>query len=275
MENRPSGHRTDPDPEQGSSVANFELYPTQWLGLELCDPNSNPCGPCTASSNSNVQGVSGSAFLELQFYPPGSSAAPISGPPSNASFTLSPRNGACTLHINTFQNNAPFVKNNCLEPTIAQLLTTNGSPSGPTLFMSNGDSLVVTIHDTTNGLQTDVNDLTSGVTGTMVASAANGFTHNTTQSANGVCSVTTTTVCTQNGNYRRESCVCAKQAYTYHPMWNTAQPGSGAFVGRIADAQRVVRRWNRALGAPPARRARPFLTTPTTGCAASRSRSAR
>ena len=221
---------TEPTPTQsGSSVANFELYPTQWLGLELCDPNSNPFGPCTASSDSNVQGVSGSAFLELQFYPPGSSAAPISGPPSNASFGVCSTTQWCvSLHINTFQNNAPFVKNNCLEPTIAQLLTTNGSPSGPTLFMSNGDSLVVTIHDTTNGLQTDVNDLTSGVTGTMVASAANGFTHNTTQSANGVCSVTTTTVCTQNSNCPSgESCVCAKQAFTYHPMWNTAQPGQG------------------------------------------------
>ena len=48
--------------------------------------------------------------------------------------------------------------------------------------MSNGDTIVVTIHDTANGLETDVNDQTSSATGSMVASGANGFVHNADQS---------------------------------------------------------------------------------------------
>jgi len=64
---------TDPSPTQnGSSVANFELYSAFWIGLALCDPNSNPFGPCTPVSDANNSATAGAAFLELQFYPPGS-----------------------------------------------------------------------------------------------------------------------------------------------------------------------------------------------------------
>src|SRR5262249_7822208 len=42
------------------------------------------------------------------------------------------------------------------------------------LFMNSGDNLRVILHDTPNGLQTVVNDLTSGQKGSMTASAANG-----------------------------------------------------------------------------------------------------
>src|SRR5262249_56336620 len=43
------------------------------------------------------------------------------------------------------------------------------------LFMNSGDNLRVSLHDTPNGLQTVIRDLTSGQTGSMTASAANGF----------------------------------------------------------------------------------------------------
>src|SRR4029077_7288544 len=56
------------------------------------------------------------------------------------------------------------------------------SPLGPfvstnanTLFMNPGDELIVTLRDTRQGFKVTVRDLTTGQTGYMVASAANGF----------------------------------------------------------------------------------------------------
>jgi hypothetical protein len=105
------------------------------------------------------------------------------------------------LHINTFENNNAFRKMNCLEPTTQQYLTTDGTPGGSKLLMSNGDSLVVTIRDTTNGLETIVNDLTTSTSGSMIASGANGFVHNS--------NLTT----------------CDTEAFDFHAMYATAAPG--------------------------------------------------
>jgi len=179
---------TEPAPTQnGSNVSNFELYSTFWLGLALCDPNSNPGGPCVAASDANNPSTAGAAFLELQFYPPGINC-------SNTQWCVS-------LHINTLQNFNAFEKNNCLEPTTAAFLTATGNPGDPQFLMSNGDTLVVTIQDTANGLRTVVNDLTSGTTGSMVASGANGFVHNANQTD------------------------CSTTAFDFHAMYNTASPG--------------------------------------------------
>ena len=53
----------------------FELMPTLWYAMALCDPNSFPQLPCTPDSDTNTPSGNypggGSAFLELQFYPPG------------------------------------------------------------------------------------------------------------------------------------------------------------------------------------------------------------
>lgn len=182
---------TDPSPTQnGSSVANFELYSAFWIGLALCDPNSNPYGACVATSDTNNPNTAGSAFLELQFYPPGS---PFGG--------CSTTQWCVRLHINTLQNNNAFQKTNCLEPTTQAYVTTDGTPGGPKLLMSNGDTIVVTIHDTANGLETDVNDQTSATTASMVARGANGFVHNS------------------------DLTTCATTAFDFHAMYATASPG--------------------------------------------------
>ena len=173
--------------QNGSSVANFELYSTFWLGLALCDPNSNPFGPCVATSDANNPSTAGAAFLELQFYPPGLNC-------SNTQWCVS-------LHINTLQNFNTFQQTNCLEPTTQAYVTTNGMPGDPQLLMTNGDTMVVTIQDTANGLETDVNDQTSWTTGSMVASGANGFVHNANQST------------------------CATTPFDFHAMYATASPG--------------------------------------------------
>ena len=50
--------------------------PSLWYSMALCDPNSFPQLPCTPDSDTNSPHGNypggGSAFLELQFYPPGS-----------------------------------------------------------------------------------------------------------------------------------------------------------------------------------------------------------
>ncbi len=81
--------------------------------------------------------------------------------------------------------------NDCLEPVNFAFLQTNGVPAGPpspqlsdvstllpnahTLMINPGDTLRVSISDPPKGFTTTIRDLTTHQTGTMTASAANGF----------------------------------------------------------------------------------------------------
>jgi hypothetical protein len=227
---------TDPTPTQsGSSVANFELTIADWIGLVLCNPNSRPYGSCTAASDSNNPNTAGSAFMELQFYPPGVPAA--AGGCSNTQWCVQ-------LVIWSWEDQTTFQTQNCLEPGSSQYLTTNGTPGGPKLLLSTGDSLLVAIYDTTGGLKTDVLDQTSGALGTMVASATNQFVHNTALSANGVCSVTKSRQCSVNSDCPSgETCGCQTEPFTYHPMYATASPGQiltwGASQANVSFAKEI------------------------------------
>jgi len=177
---------TDPTPDQaGTKIANRELYSTYWFSIALCDPQSKPFGACTPNSDSNTS-ASGSAILELQFYPPGSSC-----PGDDSKWCAS-------LTIDELTTN-------CGEPITAAPITTDGTPGGPRLLMSPSDSIRITIKDTANGLENDVEDLTSGTTGSMVASGANGFTQ-TAESTHAV----------------DPSATCPKNAFSYHPEYLTA-----------------------------------------------------
>lgn len=148
---------TEPTPTQdGTKVANFELYEAYWLSLALCDPNSFPFGPCTPNSDVNNPDIAGSAFLELQFFPPGLES-------SDTQWSM-------LLHINSFERN-----NSCKEPITAAYITEDGTPGGPKLLMNNGDEIVVTMRDTGSGLEIIVNDLSTAKTGSMKASGGNGF----------------------------------------------------------------------------------------------------
>ena len=69
------------------------------------------------------------------------------------------------------------------------------------LFMSSGDNLRVILHDTPNGIQTVVNDLTTGQTGSMTASAANGF---------------------GQVQYDPTGTSCVNLPYDFHPMYSTS-----------------------------------------------------
>ena len=156
----------------------------------MCDPKSYPQNNCTPDSDSNT-GLgaptdAGSAFMELQFYPPGYT-------PFVDNISCSPTKWCAALNIDSLACNFNFAtcNNNCIEPVNFAFLQTNGVPAGPpspqladvstllpnrhTLMINGGDTLAVSISDPAKGFTTTVRDLTTHQTGTMTASAANGF----------------------------------------------------------------------------------------------------
>jgi hypothetical protein len=189
---------------------NFQLHPAFWFGMAVCDDqgNPNPGGsqnagpniPCAADSDSNIFDNPdpnapdyigrhpGTAFMEMQFYPPGW----INTPQGSAT------QWAAALNIDTFDDNANTGQNNnkaCQAAVGTEYVNfafiqrdgkpfPAGSPSplGPavqtnaqTLFMNPGDELIVTLADTAHGLKITVQDLTTRQSGFMVASKENGF----------------------------------------------------------------------------------------------------
>ena len=167
-----------------------QLSVAPWFGLPMCDSNSYPQNPCSPDSDTNIgantAAAAGSAFMELQFYPPGYTpfvdSASCSATKWCAALTIDSLE--CTLNFGTCNNN-------CIEPVNFSYLQTNGVPSGPpspqltdvstftpnrnTLMINPGDALAVSITDPRQGFTTTVRDLSTGQTGYMTASAANGF----------------------------------------------------------------------------------------------------
>src|SRR5215467_11375667 len=163
-----------------------ELSPAPWFGVPICDPKSYPQNACTPASDTNSgssrdPNAAGSAFMELQFYAPG--FAPfIDGPSCDQT------RYCAALTIDSVECTFGFVtcNNNCIEPVNFAYLQMNGVPAGPpspqlanvstfmpnrqTLEMNQGDVLVVTIRDTSQGLLTRIDDLSTGRSGFMVAS---------------------------------------------------------------------------------------------------------
>ena len=219
----PVDPRRAPDGTLTGPVSTFQLYPAFWFSMILCDTQSFPEGSstCTPNSDSNIQVPfgpthAGAAFLEMQFYPPGWS-------PFITQFSCDQTHWCASLHINSLQGDFNFNLNpNCTEPTAFSFIQRNGHPTGPagpdnftaasftpnnqTLLMNPGDDLVVTIHDTAKGLLNQIDDVTTHQSGTMVASAQNGFRHIIWDPVNFTC----------NG-----------EPYSYHPMYATSRAIQG------------------------------------------------
>jgi hypothetical protein len=169
----------------------FELMPSLWYSMALCDPNSFPLLPCTPDSDTNSPHGNypggGAAFLELEFFPPG--FAPIAD-----ALSCDNKHWCAALTIDSLECTVSGVCNNdCMEPVNFAFIQTNGVPTGPpspqradlntvtpnqtTLLMNPGDKLLIRIFDNraAGALETQVRDLNTGRTGFMVASAKNGF----------------------------------------------------------------------------------------------------
>jgi hypothetical protein len=184
-------------PTPSGSVTNYgELSVAPWFGLPMCDSLSFPQGNCTPDSDSNNPNVAGSAFMELQVYPPGYT-------PFVDSMSCSATQWCAALNIDSLECNASGTCNdNCIEPVNFAYLQTNGVPAGPpnpqrtnvstftpnanTLKINGGDVLRVSISDPPQGFTTTIRDLTTHQTGTMTASAANGFSDTNMSDCSGV-----------------------------------------------------------------------------------------
>ena len=179
-------------PTPTGSVTDYgELSVAPWFGLPICDPKSYPQNPCKPDSDSNSglirdPNAAGSAFMELQFYPPGYT-------PFVDSESCNATKWCAALTIDSLECTfgQAVCNPNCIEPVNFAFLQTNGVPSGPpspqltdvstftpnahTLMINSGDVLAVSILDPPQGFTTVVRDLTTHQTGFMTASAANGF----------------------------------------------------------------------------------------------------
>jgi hypothetical protein len=199
------------DPSAGPPVSrksyNFQLHPAFWFGMAMCDTQSYPLqvSTCTPDSDSNIVDPQksanhpGTAFMELQFYPPGWVQWPAAAAVGGTS--CDPTRWCAALNIDSLSENpvtGGTLNSTCASKTGLEyinfaFLTKGGrsfAPANPvesspattltpdpakTFFMNPGDRLSVTLHDTDHGLLTEIRDLSTGQTGSMVSSADNGF----------------------------------------------------------------------------------------------------
>jgi hypothetical protein len=185
----------------GKRSYDFQLYAAFWFGMAMCDTQSYPntVSTCAPDSDSNITAPgaanhSGTAFTELQFYPPGY-VQQFDG------FSCSGTQWCVALNIDSLSRNP--ITGQSQNPTCSSqvgqeyvnfaYLTKSGVPQGPpnpvnfdpvgsgkpdphkVAFLNPGDHYTVTLHDTAHGLETVVQDTTTGTVGKMTASAANGF----------------------------------------------------------------------------------------------------
>jgi len=216
--------------QDGGGTFNFQLHPSFWFGMNLCDTQSYPefTNICRPDSDENIFDSAdpnsprfigrhpGTAFLELQFYPPGWVGTPGLNDAQNYfaalnifSFNLS---GTGT------QNNADCLNRVTSEPGNFSIITKDGVPLSPpnplgvnfgrsnpdlnnVLSMAPGDQILVILHDTAHGVKAILLDLTSGQFGSVVASAANGF---------------------GQVLFQPNSATCNVAPYDFHPMYATS-----------------------------------------------------
>ena len=218
-----------PDAAPGRSY-NFQLRPAFWFGMALCDTESAPhplvIHTCTADSDSNITTDAnianhvGTAFMEMQYYPPGWKKWP-QGTSCDAT------RWCAALNIDSLSRDYPAgldLNATCqaitgLEYVNFAFITRSGVPQAPPspvnstlatftanpavdLMMNSGDTIITTMLDTSHGLRIDIRDVTTGQSGFMVASAANGF-----------------------GQVKfapSPSTECTNIPYDFHPMYSTS-----------------------------------------------------
>ncbi len=227
---------TDPSPNnptQAGKSYSFQLNGAFWFGMAMCDTQSYPeqVSTCPAASDSNIvdPAVSpnhpGSAFMEMQFYPPGwvpwptwavalgaSSCDPTKWCAAMNIFSLSedPVNGTfqnpgCAAQTGIEYVNFAFItKNGATQAPanpLGSTLTTFTPDPAKDLFMNSGDRLKVAFADTANGLRVAIHDLTTNASGSMTASKDNGFAQI---------------------KYDPNGTSCDAIPYNFHPMYATS-----------------------------------------------------
>jgi hypothetical protein len=227
---------TDPtanNPNQTNKSYQFELSGADWFGMAMCDTQSYPeqVTTCPPDSDKNILDPTvspkhvGEAFMEMQFYPPGWVPWPTWQVAAGASacdptrwcaalnidsLSLNPvtgqaNNTTCLNKVGEEYVNFAFITKNGKSTGPANPLdaTTSGTftPSSQDLFMNSGDHVSVGFADTPNGLKVTLNDSTTGQSGSMTASKANGFA--------------------QIG-FDPTGTSCTAIPYNFHPMYSTS-----------------------------------------------------
>ena len=221
----------------------FQLRPTFWFGLTLCDTESAPefTKTCKPDSDENdLTGLNhskpdyigkhpGNAFMELQFYGPGYVPQFEGFGCAATQYCAAMTIDSLTLDQNRNQANNPDCDNYILggiEPINWAYITRDGKSQAPAnplftgtftkpnfaavnpdpnkdLMMNPGDRVTIHMHDTSAGLRIDLNDTTTGQTGFMTASTANGFGHVL---------------------FQPHAKTCSMEPYAFHPEYSTANP---------------------------------------------------
>jgi hypothetical protein len=232
----PRDPHVQPKQDGTGGTWNFQLHPAFWLGMAMCDTQSFPeyTNTCTPDSDSNIkEGTdpnahdyigkhSGTAFVEMQFYPPGWTPWPAGVSCDATKWCAAMAIFSLNIDGNTGVPNNPSCRSSVGdEPANFAFITKTGVPHAPPdpisafsppfaaltpnpatdLFMNSGDVLTVDIHDTHAGLQIVIRDLTTGQTGSMTASVENGF---------------------QQILYQPTSPTCNEAPYAFHPMYATS-----------------------------------------------------
>ncbi len=208
----PREPKQQPQNDGSGGTWNFELRPTFWFGLTLCDSESAPefTKTCTPDSDANdLVGTNpaatdyigkhpGNAFIELQFYGPGYV-------PQFEGFGCAATQYCAAMTIDSLgenQNTGQFNTAACddyilggEEPINWAYVTKSGVSQAPAdplftgtfenpnfaavnpdytkdLLMSPGDRVTIHMHDTPAGFRVDLSDLTTHQSGSMTASTA-------------------------------------------------------------------------------------------------------
>ena len=226
----------DPSPARPDTNSyHFELNPTFWFGLALCDTQSYPeqVSTCVPDSDTNIvdPAVSpkhpGTAFMELQFYPPGWVPWPAWAVAPGATtcdptkwcaamniFGLSEnpvtgqlQNDTCAAQVGIEYWNFAFVTRNGrsqapANPLQSTLATFTPDPAKD-LFMNSGDVVNLSVRDSADGVRVVLDDRTSHQSGSMTASARNGFAQ---------------------VRFDPTGTSCDAIPYDFHPMYSTSSP---------------------------------------------------
>jgi hypothetical protein len=219
---------------------NFQQHPAFWFGMAMCDNESAPeyTKTCTPDSDTNIKDGAdpsqpdyigyhaGTAFMEMQFYPPG-------WVPWEAGVSCTATQWCAALNIDSLSENMNTAdpsqvlnNNDCLntagvEPVGFAFITKNGHPQATVdprtafappfdqttpdlskdMLMNPGDVIKLSMHDSGEGFRVDIQDVTTHQHGSMVAGAANGWNHVLFQPNSSTCNVA---------------------PYSFHPMYSTS-----------------------------------------------------
>ncbi|MBZ5508016.1 MAG: hypothetical protein LAO78_21340 [Acidobacteriia bacterium] len=234
----PTDPPTPPQQDGSGGTFNFQLHSVFWFSMVLCDTQSAPnfTDVCVPNTDANIfenpdpnatdfiGHHPGSAFLELQFYPPGGFfpqcdlkqwcvAMNILSFNARARDPFTQRNNRdCIVKVGLEPDNIAYLTTSGISQILATPFNADPNPlfntvPGEIFKMNQGDRVQVSIYDTPEGVKTEVQDLTTGITGSMTASIANGFVQ-----VNFV----------PDPDPAHPSVTCTGTPYAFHPQYSTS-----------------------------------------------------